>query len=84
MPLASERDKRTQIIWGIKDFEYRFKRKPKGMWLPETAVDLNTLEILSQEGILFTILAPRQCRAVITAEGTRQTPNGYGLDVTRP
>ena len=84
MPLASERDKRTQIIWGIKDFEYRFKRKPKGMWLPETAVDLNTLEILSQEGILFTILAPRQCRAVVTVEGTRQTPNGYGLDVTLP
>jgi len=64
MPLANARDKRTQVIWGIKDFEFRFKRKPEGMWLPETAVDIATLEILAEQGIKFTILAPGQARRV--------------------
>jgi alpha-amylase/alpha-mannosidase (GH57 family) len=60
MPLANSRDKRTQIIWGIKDFESRFQRAPEGMWLAETAVDLETLDLLAEEGIKFTILAPHQ------------------------
>lgn len=60
MPLASSRDKRTQVIWGIRDFAHRFERRPEGMWLPETAVDLETLDIMAQQGILFTILAPHQ------------------------
>jgi hypothetical protein len=30
------------------------------MWLPETAVDLDTLSVLAKNGILFTILAPWQ------------------------
>jgi len=64
MPLANDRDKRSQVIWGIKDFEYRFKRKPEGMWLPETAVNLDTLEILAEQGIVFTILAPNQAQSV--------------------
>ncbi len=64
IPLANSRDKRTQVIWGIKDFEYRFKRFPEGMWLPETAVDIETLEILSELGIKFTIFAPRQASLV--------------------
>lgn len=64
MPLANSRDKRTQAIWGIRDFEYRFKRSPEGMWLPETAVDIETLEILSDLGIKFTILSPRQASHV--------------------
>lgn len=64
MPLANIRDKRTQVIWGIKDFEYRFKRLPEGMWLSETAVDFETLEILAEWGIKFTILAPRQASLV--------------------
>ena len=64
MPLAHERDKRTQAIWGIKDFEYRFRRLPEGMWLPETAVDLETLDILAELGILFVMLAPRQASRV--------------------
>jgi len=62
MPLANSRDKHTQVIWGIRDFEYRFARRPEGMWLPETAVDLETLDILAQCGIKFTILAPRQAK----------------------
>src|SRR5437868_1678846 len=64
MPLANTRDKRTQVIWGIRDFEHRFGRKPEGMWLPEAAVDLETLDILARHGIKFTILAPRQARRV--------------------
>jgi alpha-amylase/alpha-mannosidase (GH57 family) len=64
MPLANTRDKRTQILWGIKDFEYRFKRYPEGMWLPETAVDIETLDILAESGIKFTVLAPHQVSKV--------------------
>lgn len=64
MPLANARDKETQILWGIRDFEYRFKRKPEGMWLAETAVDTETLEVLAENEIKFTILAPRQAKAV--------------------
>src|SRR5579884_4068440 len=64
MPLANARDKQTQVIWGIRDFQRRFGREPEGMWLPETAVDLETLEALAQHGIKFTILAPRQARRV--------------------
>jgi alpha-amylase/alpha-mannosidase (GH57 family) len=62
MPLANKRDKETQIIWGIYDFQYRFKRKPEGIWLAETAVDLETLDLLTKHGITFTILAPRQAK----------------------
>jgi alpha-amylase/alpha-mannosidase (GH57 family) len=60
MPLADRRDKRTQVLWGIRDFERRFKRFPEGMWLGETAVDLETLEVLAEAGIAYTILAPHQ------------------------
>ena len=60
MPLANKRDKYTQVIWGIKDFEKRFNRYPEGMWLPETAVDLETLEVLVSLGIKFTVIAQRQ------------------------
>ncbi len=64
MPLATSRDKRTQVIWGIKDFESRFGHKPEGMWLPETAVDLETLDLMAERGIKFTILAPHQAKRV--------------------
>ncbi len=64
LPLANRQDKETQIIWGIRDFEHRFKRKPEGMWLAETAVDTESLEILAENGILYTLLAPRQAKAL--------------------
>ncbi len=62
-PLLPRRDKETQVRWGISDFERRFGRAPEGMWLAETAVDLETLDVLAAAGIRFTILAPRQARA---------------------
>jgi len=64
LPLANLRDKETQVKWGIRDFESRFGRLPEGMWLPETAVDTETLEVLAENGIKFTVLAPRQAQAV--------------------
>ncbi|QMV18614.1 DUF3536 domain-containing protein [Granulicella sp. 5B5] len=64
MPLANERDARTQVRWGIADFKYRFGRRPEGMWLAETAVSRDVLDLLAQEGIQFTILAPHQCARV--------------------
>jgi alpha-amylase/alpha-mannosidase (GH57 family) len=64
LPLANTRDRITQIRWGIADFEHRFQRKPEGMWLPETAVDTESLELLAAEGIRFVVLAPHQCARV--------------------
>ena len=60
MPLANEHDKETQIKWGIYDFEYRFGRKPEGIWLAETAVDDETLRLCEENGIKFVVLSPYQ------------------------
>ena len=84
MPLANARDRRTQIFWGIADFEHRFKRKPAGMWLPETAVDIETLEILAEQGIRFTILAPHQAGRVRRIGVSRwHDVSGGRIDPTR-
>jgi hypothetical protein len=85
LPLSADRDIKTQVKWGAADFEHRFRRKPSGMWLPETAADTRSLEALAAEGIGFTILAPHQCAAVRPPGGSwTETPGGEGLDVTRP
>jgi alpha-amylase/alpha-mannosidase (GH57 family) len=60
LPLATRREKVTEVRWGIADFRRRFGRTPEGMWLPETAVDEETLDVLAEEGIQFTVLAPHQ------------------------
>jgi alpha-amylase/alpha-mannosidase (GH57 family) len=60
LPLASRRDKVTQVLWGRKDFQERFGRDPEGMWLPETGVDNESLDVLADAGMKFTILAPHQ------------------------
>ncbi len=64
LPLANTNDKLTQIIWGIRDFEHRFNRKPEGMWLPETAVNFDSLVLMAEQGIKFTILAQHQARQI--------------------
>jgi alpha-amylase/alpha-mannosidase (GH57 family) len=85
MPLANSRDKKTQVLWGIRDFERRFQRAPEGMWLPETAVDLETLNILAEAGIKFTVLAPHQASR-IRAVGSEEWKDvsGATVDPTRP
>ena len=85
LPLANTRDKRTQVIWGIRDFEFRFGRKPEGLWLPETAVDLESLDILAEHGVLFTILAPGQAAEVRPAAGGDWTDvRGGRVDPRQP
>ena len=85
MPLTSPRDRNTQVIWGIRDFEHRFQRKPEGMWLPETAVDLPTLETLAQHDVRFTILAPRQARRIRKIDSEDwQDVSEEKIDPTRP
>jgi alpha-amylase/alpha-mannosidase (GH57 family) len=80
LPLSNSRDKRTQILWGIEDFRHRFERNPEGMWLPETAVDLETLDILSVEGIKFTVLAPSQAAQLRTDKKALWIGLEYGID----
>jgi alpha-amylase/alpha-mannosidase (GH57 family) len=81
MPLANRRDKYTQAQWGIMDFEKRFGRSPEGIWLPETAVDLETLDVLAELKIKFTILAPRQAKRVKQlVKGARWHDVGEGID----
>lgn len=83
MPLAGSRDKYTQVFWGIRDFEHRFERKPEGMWLPETAVDLESLEIMAEQGIRFTILTQYQARRVRKISGGDWEETGpRGIDPT--
>ncbi|TVM00088.1 MAG: glycoside hydrolase [Candidatus Brocadia sp. WS118] len=84
MPLANTRDKRTQILWGIRDFEHRFQRFPEGMWLSETAADIESLDILAEHGIKFTILAPHQASRVrkVGTEKWKDVSGGQ-IDPTR-
>jgi alpha-amylase/alpha-mannosidase (GH57 family) len=85
MPLASLRDKQTQVRWGIRDFEHRFQRFPEGMWLAETAVDIETLEVLAKEGIRFTILAPHQAgRVRRIGVGRWKDVTGSRIDPSQP
>jgi alpha-amylase/alpha-mannosidase (GH57 family) len=84
MPLASRRDRYSQALWGIRDFEHRFGRRPEGMWLPETAVDLETLDIMAGLGLKFTILAPRQAGKVRrTGTSDWEDVSNDGIDTTR-
>lgn len=72
MPLASPRDRETQIRWGVRDFERRFGRAPEGIWLPETAVNDAVLAALIEHGFRFTVLSPYQ------AQRTRPLPGAAG------
>ncbi len=84
MPLANRRDKQTQIHWGFQDFLSRFGRVPEGMWLPETAVDSETLDLMAQAGITFAVLAPHQAKAVRPVGKEEWTSvSGSKIDPTR-
>jgi alpha-amylase/alpha-mannosidase (GH57 family) len=84
LPLALPHDKITQVTWGIADFRFRYGRDPQGMWLPETAVDMETLSILADHGIRFTILAPWQAdveNVDVTEPYTVRLPHGRSINV---
>ncbi len=84
MPLASRRDRITQIRWGIADYKSRFGHAPEGMWLAETAADTETLELMAAEGIRFTVLAPRQCRRVRGLADGKILSKPAKVDTARP
>jgi alpha-amylase/alpha-mannosidase (GH57 family) len=83
MPLASRRDKVTQVRWGLEDFRHRYGRRPEGMWLPETAADAESLEVLAEAGITFTILAPHQARRVRALGTENWQDTSEPIDPTR-
>lgn len=85
LPLCNERDKETQVKWGIRDFEQHFGRKPEGMWLAETAVDTASLEVLAENGIKFTLLAPRQAKSIKKINDNKWSDvSGDRVDPRRP
>jgi hypothetical protein len=85
LPLANARDKRTQVVWGLRDFEHRFGRKAAGLWLPETAADTESLEVLAEQGVGFTILAPAQAARVRPlGDDEWQEVDGGRIDTTMP
>jgi len=81
LPLASRREKATEVRWGMEDFRRRFRRDPAGMWLPETALDDETLDVLAQEGIAFTVVAPHQVDPLPSngMPGLYRTENGRSI-----
>jgi alpha-amylase/alpha-mannosidase (GH57 family) len=80
MPLANARDQQSQVIWGLQDFKSRFGREAEGMWVAETAVNIQTLEVLADHGIKFTVLAPRQALRFRKLGGSKWTK---GIDSKR-
>ncbi|MEN4041728.1 MAG: DUF3536 domain-containing protein, partial [Anaerolineaceae bacterium] len=83
LPLARLHDKITQVRWGIADFEYRFGHKPAGMWLPETAADYETLQVLADHAIRFIILAPWQAEDQhLDVSRPYRVPLEMGKDIT--
>jgi alpha-amylase/alpha-mannosidase (GH57 family) len=84
MPLAPRRDKVTQVAWGVADFRARFGREPEGMWLPETAADSETLEVLAEAGLTFTILAPSQAARVRAGGDAPWDDVDGGIDPSQP
>src|SRR3954451_25495363 len=83
LPLAAQADKVTHVVWGARDFHQRFGREPEGMWLPECAVDLASLEVLAAHGIRFTILAPHQAHRARPRDGAWEDVSGGRIDTRR-
>ena len=85
LPLCSVEDKETEVRWGVADFEHRYGRRPEGMWLSETAADVASLEALAAQGIVFTLLAPRQANKVraLDSKGAWSQVNERTIDTTQ-
>jgi hypothetical protein len=85
LPLASDLDKHLEVAWAVADFRRRFDRAPEGMWLSEAAVDTATLEVLAENDIAFTVLAPGQAAFVADLDGGgRRAVSEWDLDISRP
>lgn len=94
LPLCNERDRLTQVVWGVADFRFRFRREPEALWLPETAANDATLALLIEQGLRYVILAPEQAKSVSeegkgigAASGSNETwidVSGGKVDTTRP
>jgi alpha-amylase/alpha-mannosidase (GH57 family) len=91
MPLASRRDRITQIRWGIADYKNHYGSPPEGMWLAETAADSESLELMAQHGVKFTLLAPHQCKRVRVLNNGKEEPSAdwtetpdASVDTTHP
>ena len=74
LPLCNERDRLTQVVWGVADFRFRFQREPEALWLPETAANDATLALLIEQGLRYVILAPEQAKGF----------SGKEINTTRP
>jgi alpha-amylase/alpha-mannosidase (GH57 family) len=83
LPLARARDRETQVIWGLRDFELRFQRRAAALWLPETAVNYPTLTTLVDQGLKFVLLSPYQAKRVRPLAGGEWTPALGSLDTTQ-
>jgi alpha-amylase/alpha-mannosidase (GH57 family) len=85
LPLANDRDKETEVLWGLADFEKRFHRKPEALWLPETAVNYATLQVLVKYGMHYLILSPFQASRARSFGGKKWADVSQGgIDTTRP
>ena len=84
LPLADRRDKVTQVRWGLEDFRRHFGRRAEGLWLPETAADTESLEVVAEAGVRFTILAPHQAARVRPLRGGAWDEVGEAIDPSRP
>ena len=85
LPLANDRDKETEVLWGMADFEKRFHRKPEALWLPEAAVNTATLQVLFKYGMRYLILSPFQALRMRPFGGKRWTDVSRGrIDTTQP
>ncbi|HEY8413490.1 MAG TPA: DUF3536 domain-containing protein, partial [Pyrinomonadaceae bacterium] len=83
LPLCNERDRLTQVVWGVADFRFRFGREPEALWLPETAANDATLALLIDQGLRFVILAPEQARRVRRGSDWVDVSGGK-IDTTHP
>jgi len=83
LPLCNDRDRLTQVLWGLADFRYRFGREAESLWLPETACNEQTLDLLIEQGLRFVILAPGQASRVKPGDAWQDASGGY-IDPSQP
>jgi alpha-amylase/alpha-mannosidase (GH57 family) len=83
LPLATDQDRLTQVVWGVADFRHRFGREPESLWLPETACDNRTLDLLIEQQLRFVILAPNQAARIRAAGGDWTSVENGSIDTTK-